>query len=122
MYIRFVVGGAEENHRVLTGLVTEARMLRDRGELSHDEEHQLESVFSWLNTHLPCPPFSTAGWSRDAVAWFKDSATESIRQFRGLAALLEHHNRGVRMLRSANPGKILYEDRFQVVVEEWKRL
>lgn len=122
MYIRFVVGGAEENHRVLTGLVTEARMLRDRGELSHDEEQQLESVFTWLNTHLPCPPFSTAGWSRDAVAWFKDSATESIRQFRVLAALLEHHNRGVRMLRSTNPGKILYEDRFQVVVEEWKRL
>ena len=68
------------------------------------------------------PPFSTSGWSRDAVSWFKDSAIEPIRKFRVLAALLEHHNRGVRMLRSRNPGKMLYEDKFQVVVEEWKRL
>lgn len=122
MYIRFVVGGDDEHHRKLTGIVTEARIVRDLGELSGEEEHRLEEVFTWLNTHLPCPPFSTAGWSQDAVAWFKDSATDSIRQFRVLAALLDHHNRGVRMLRSRNPGKILYEDAFQVVVDEWKEL
>lgn len=122
MYIRFVVGGEDENHRLLTGIVTEARFLRDRGELTIEEEQRLESVYEWLNSNLPCPPFSTSGWSRDAVSWFKDSAIEPIRSFRVLAALLEHHNRGVRMLRSRNPGKVLYEDQFQVVVEEWKRL
>lgn len=56
------------------------------------------------------------------MAWFKDSAEESITQFRMFAALLEQHNLSVRMLRSGNPGKILYEDSFQVVVEEWKKL
>jgi hypothetical protein len=122
MFIRFVVGGDDESHRVLTGLVTEARMPRDKGELADYEIEQLEATYEWLNRRLSCPPFSSAGWSRDAVSWFKDTATESIKQMRKLAALLESHGLLVRMLRSENPGKILYEDRFQVVVEEWKRL
>jgi hypothetical protein len=122
MFIRFVVGGDAEDHRQLTGIVTEARLLRDRGLLTAPEEEQLQAVYDWLNSNLPCPPFSSAGWSQEAVAWFKDSATEPVRQFRVLAALLEHHDRRVRMLRSNNPGKVLYEDRFQVVVEEWKKL
>ena len=122
MFIRFVVGGDAEDHRQLTGVVTEARLLRDRGNLTAPEKEQLQAVYDWLNSKLPCPPFASAGWSREAVAWFKDSATEPIRQFRILAALLEHHDCRVRMLRSSNPGKILYEDRFQIVAEEWKSL
>lgn len=122
MFIRFVVGGEDESHRLLTGLVTEARMLRDGGELASYEIELLEATYDWLNERLPCPPFSTAGWSRDAVCWFKDTATDAIKQMRMLAVLLESHGLLVRMLRSENPGKVLYEDRFQVVVEEWKRL
>ena len=122
MFIRFVVGGESEDHRQLTGLVTEARLLRDRGELTTAEKERLEAVYAWRNSNLPCLPFSTADWSRNAVAWFKDTAAESVRQFRILAALLEQHNRGVRMLCSSNPSKVLYEDQFQVVAAEWKKL
>ncbi|MCE3002243.1 MAG: hypothetical protein LW860_06015 [Xanthomonadaceae bacterium] len=122
MYIRFVVGSEGEDHRQLTGIVTEARLLRDRGHLTPEEEDRLERTYAWLNANLPCPPFSTAGWSRDAVSWFKDSAEAAIREFRLLATLLEEHGRPVRMLRSRNPGKVLYEDSFQVVVVEWKTL
>jgi hypothetical protein len=122
MFIRFVVGGDDEHHRLLSGLVTEARLLRDRGLLTHYEAEQLEHTYEWLNKHLPCPPFSSSGWSRDAVSWFKDSAKSSIEKMRDLAALLESHGHPVRMLRSKNPGKVLYEDRYQIVVEEWKKL
>ena len=86
------------------------------------EAEQLEEIYEWFNANLPCPPFSTSGWSRDAVAWFKDSAKESIRRMRDLAILLESHGLLVRMLRSENPGKVLYEDRHQVVVMEWRNL
>ncbi len=122
MYVRFVVGGDDQDHRALTGLITEARLLRDRGALATHEAELLESTYAWLNDNLPCPPFSTAGWSREAVTWFKDTATESIRQMRDLTVLLESHGLLVRMLRSGNPGKILYEDPYQIVVEEWRRL
>ncbi len=122
MYLRFVVGGDDEHHRMLTGLITEARLLRDRGELAPHEEDQLSLTYEWFNTNLPCPPFSSSGWSRNAVAWFKDSAKESIKRTREIASLLQQHGLQVRTLRSSNPGKVLYEDEFQIVVEEWKEL
>jgi hypothetical protein len=117
-FIRFVVGGDDEDHRVLSGLISEARLLRDQGYLSKQEDEFLEDVYVWFNSNLPCPPFSSAGWSRDAVTWFKDSANDSIRKIRELAVLLERHGKFVRTLQSKNPGKILYEDDQQVVVEE----
>jgi hypothetical protein len=39
-----------------------------------------------------------------------------------IAHLLKEHGVPVRMLRSENPGKVLYEDSYQIVVEEWKHL
>ncbi len=121
LYIRFVVGGEGEHHRRLTGLITEARLLRDRGELAHYEEEWLAEVYEWFNKNLSCPPFSTRRWS-SAVSWFKDSAEDSIQKMRELSVLLEGHGLQVRMLRSENPGLILYEDAYQVVVSEWKKL
>ena len=122
MFLRFVVGGDDEHHWLLTGIITEARLLRDRGSLAPHEAEQLEAIYEWFNGNLPCPPFSSAGWSREAVTWFKDSAKESIKRMRQLSVLLESHGLLVRTLRSKNPGKVLYEDDHQVVVEEWKSL
>jgi hypothetical protein len=39
-----------------------------------------------------------------------------------IAHLLKEHGVPVRLLRSENPGKVLYEDDYQIVVEEWKHL
>ena len=74
MFIRFVVGVDDEHHRSLTGVITEARLLRDRDKLLEHELKWLEEIYEWLNAHLPCPPFSKSDWSRDAVSWFKDDA------------------------------------------------
>jgi len=57
MYIRFVVGSDGEDHRWLTGIITEARLLRDRGTLEQHQTICLEETHEWLNEHLPCPPF-----------------------------------------------------------------
>ena len=121
MFVRFVVGSDGEHHRELTGVVTEARFLRDDSRLSAEEAARLEESYNWLNDHLPVPPFSSK-WPRDAVAWFKDDAHDPIARMWDLVHLLEEHGRAVRLLRSKNPGRVLYEDDFQVVVEEWKRL
>jgi hypothetical protein len=122
MFIRFVVGTDGESHRWLTGIITEARLLRDRGQLALYEETVLENAYAWLNAHLPCPPFSTSGWGSEAVSWFKDVAGPSIKKMWDVVALLEEHDITVRLLRSKNPGKILYEDNFQIVVLERKKL
>ena len=122
MFIRFVVGTDGENHRWLTGIITEARILRDRGRLVPHQRASLNEAYAWLKTHLPCPPFSGSDWSPEAVCWFKDSAEPSIKKMWEIVALLKENDIAVRLLRSKNPGKIVYEDDFQVVVREWKRL
>jgi hypothetical protein len=122
MFLRFVVGGDGEHHRELTGIVTEARLLRDQGHLSAAEDARLEETYDWFNHNLPVPPFSTQSWPRDVVAWFKDDARDAIHRMWDLVALLEEHGRPVRLLRSKHPGRLVYEDDFQIVVEEWKRL
>lgn len=122
MFIRFVVGSDGEHHRHLTGLITEARLLRDSDRLEPHESSWLEETYAWFNANLPCPPFSSRDWPKDAVSWFKDDAGEPIRRMWELAQLLREHNISVRMLRSASPGKVLYEDAYQIVVEEWKHL
>jgi hypothetical protein len=52
MFIRFVVGLDDENHRSLTGLITEARLLRDKG--SHDQLQVYRAVV--------CPGLVFANW------------------------------------------------------------
>lgn len=122
MFLRFVVGGDDEHHKLLSGLITEARLLRDKGALTNYEGENLENLYEWFNNNLPCPPFETAGWSRDAVSWFKDSAKEPIKKMRELSVILDSHGLLVRTLRSERPGRVLYEDEYQIVVIENKSL
>ncbi len=122
MFIRFVVGTDGDYHRDLTGVVTEARLLRDAGGLSLNETDELEDLYDWFNERLPVPPYSTSSWPADVVAWFRDDATDAVHRMWDVVALLRDHSVSVRMLTSSNPGRIVYEDEYQVVVEEWNRL
>ena len=117
-----MVGSDGEYHRDLTGIITEARLLRDRGGLAVEEAARLEDLYDWFNATLPVPPFSTSDWPPDVVAWFRDDACHAVRKMWELVALLRDHGMQVRLLRSANPGRVVYEDVYQVIVEEWNKL
>jgi hypothetical protein len=120
VFIRFVVGSDGQNHKELNGILTQARLLRR--ELTTEEDARLAELYEWFDDHLPIPPFSDGRISRDAVAWFKHDADEPVAKMWDVVALLREHGIQVRMLRSANPGRIVYEDQVQVVVEEWNRI
>jgi len=77
----------------------------------------LEEAYTWLNEHLPVPPFKTL--PRGVVSWFKDEAGSAIEKMWEIVTLLKECGVPVRLLRSANPGKVVYEDDYQIVVEEW---
>jgi hypothetical protein len=122
MYIRLVVGDDHKHHRGLQGVFHEIDELYYQGLLDKHEEERLRKLRAWLNKNLPVPPFSKSDWPDCAVCWFKDSATEMIAQVWELVVLLREHGQPVRMLRSRNPGKVLFEDDYQVVVVEWREL
>ena len=121
MYIRFVVGGDAENAAWLTGIITEARLLNDQGELFRYETQVLEEAFAWFNERLPCPPFqrklASGEWTREAVCWFRDDAKEAVKRVWDIAAILREHGVPVRLVTTEKPGKIVYADRYQVVAE-----
>ncbi len=110
------------DHRRLTGVIQEATHFQDMGLIQEPESLWLDEILDWLNEYLPVPPFRREAFPRDAVCWFKGQAGESIQKIFQIAHLLRGQGLPVRQLQSRNPGKILYEDRYQVVVQEWKRL
>ncbi len=122
MFVRFVVGSDGQHHKQLTGVFTEARLLRERGELTDEEDALLSELYEWFNEYVPVPPFSARRIHDDVVSWFKDDAGEPVTKMWDIVALLREHGVEVRLLRSRNPGRIVYEDEMQVVVDEWNRL
>ena len=125
MYMRFVEGADSQDGRWLTGVITVARILRDDGKLQPYQVEIVNQTFDWLNKFIPCPPFQenlkSGKWSRDAVAWFRPEATEAIQRIWDLVTILKDHDVPVRVLRSPNPGLIIYRDDYQVVAETPKR-
>ncbi len=121
MFVRFVVGTDAENFAWLNGIFTEAKFLSRREELFKYELDQLNSTFDWFNDHLPCPPFlsklETGEWTREAVAWYRAEATHHIRRMWDIAAILRENGINVRLVTSEKPGKLVYEDEFQIVAE-----
>lgn len=122
MFVRFVVGSDGKYHKELTGIITEAQLLRERGVLTAEEDVRLEAAYLWFNEHVPVPPFSSRRLPKDAVAWFKHDAREPVAKMWDIVALLREHGTEVRLLRSPNPGRVVYEDQLQVVVVEWNRI
>ncbi|CAM5337992.1 hypothetical protein SVIOM342S_02320 [Streptomyces violaceorubidus] len=51
-----------------------------------------------------------------AAAWFKPSATHLLARVSGYLEILSAHGVDCRALRSADPGRVIYEDDVQVVV------
>ena len=53
---------------------------------------------------------------------FKHDAGVFLERMWVLASLLTEHGKPIRMITPRHPGKILYEDEFQVVVDEWNHV
>ena len=70
----------------------------------------------------PLPSIFASNWPKDSASWFRDNASEPIRRMWEIAHLLKEYGVPIRMLQSASPGKVLYEDSYQIVVQEWKHL
>jgi len=115
IFIRFVVDAPGEPADRLDGLFVHTRGLRDESLLEPYEFQWLDELYAWFNAELPCPPFSREQFPADAVSWFRSSATRFVTRMWDLAALLRKHGQPVKMLKSGDPGVIVYQDEYQVV-------
>jgi hypothetical protein len=119
-YLRFVAPSVDRQSGRRSGIIHAAFYLKEEGQLADYEEEELEKVFGWLNKNLPVPTRLSKKRNShqgrpQGISWFKGSATECVSMIRIIAAILEEHGIPVQQLVSDRPGKIVYEDEYQIV-------
>ena len=112
-YVRFrsVYPGAKGYKVGVFGLVN---VLGRHGMLTPDEERFRRESNGWYDAAYPSP---TSHYQEhpDAVAWFKDTATELLERIPGYLAILDAHRIAWEQARTSAPGLIVYEDACQVL-------
>ncbi|WP_146103696.1 hypothetical protein [Nonomuraea solani] len=101
---------------VQVGIFAACHHLRRAGRLSPADDNLFTEVDNWFITRLPYPPFYADGNTVRAVPWFKPNATTLIAAVAPLQDLLHRYRVPYDVVRSADPGTIIYEDDFQIGV------
>ncbi|GAA1412571.1 hypothetical protein AUR04nite_10040 [Glutamicibacter uratoxydans] len=120
MYIRFQ--SPKKNHRgIHVGIFGLANSLGNRGLLSEEEHRLWRSMNDWYNAAYPDPTAAFPEVYDDdvnpgAVAWFKSTAVHLLEKIPPYLQLLDRYGVDCELVTSDDPGKVVYEDEFQIVV------
>jgi len=117
MLIRFCILKRDSDSNSPQGVFQAAIELRENGMLEAFEEDWLEQELRWLRMHLPSPDCLRDEGNERAICWFKPEAKQAIDKVRGIVALLETKGVPVEMVTTAHAGKMIYEDKWQVVAK-----
>ena len=117
-YLRFVIGADFDRPRRLEGPF-QSRFCPDEDEERVPEWHraQLAEAFDWFQQNLAVPPFGRYRRWNAAVCWFRSDAGEPLARMWDLALLLRQIDVPVRLLRSHEPGWVLWSDQHQIVAD-----
>lgn len=120
-FVRFQATEANR-HGNRVGIFALANGLARSGELSSEDYRWWRTANNWYDAAYPDPNSVDPGIYDDAVnphaqAWFKSSADHLLARIPGYLDLLTRCGVPFEELHSLSPGRILYEDDVQVVVE-----
>jgi hypothetical protein len=124
MYLRFVLPHRNPDSGVREGIFSAAYELRDSGEPAPADLDELTRLLRWFGDNLTTPTrfnrTKSKGYYRHAtkgISWLKPSATEHLSNMRKLVGILERYGRQATMIKTRNPGYVVYEDDHQIVAE-----
>ena len=120
MLIRFTTLATDPDSGYAGGVLVSAHTLRDEGDLTPDEHLELHEALSWFNEQLFVPKVLEQSEHRRAISWFKPAAEEAIRRMWHLKQLLDRHGHHVEVLRTLEPGSVVYEDDWQLIAKPRK--
>ncbi|MFF9900893.1 hypothetical protein [Streptomyces longispororuber] len=92
--------------------------LAKEGKLTAEQERFRRANNDWYDAAYPTPDASVYDPERNpgAVAWFRTTATHLVERVPGYLEILAAHGVECQEVRSADPGRVVYEDDVQVVV------
>jgi len=121
VFIRFVILKQDRESHSRQGIFQAAIHLRDSGKLAAHEVNWLEDELAWLRMHVESPACLREQNNHRAISWFHPRAVRPIEKVRSIAALLVEHGVHVEMIKTDDPGTVIYEDGWQVVAKPHRR-
>jgi len=79
---------------------------------------EITRQIEWLQEHLQSPDMSDN--THRAIFWFKDTAHEPMRRAWAMKPFLEAYGYWIEVVKTWDPGNILYEDGWQVAAKPWR--
>lgn len=120
-YLRFVVNYKDPSSNKRQGLFHALSRLKDKNLLTEIQSELHEALKDWFNNNLLVPDkFSRSRTSSRAICWFKSSAVKHVSKMRDMSQILKEHDIVVDMIKTDNPGYIVYEDEDQICAEPFK--
>ena len=117
MYLRFTILRKDEDSHARQGVLVAGHLLRDEGDLDSYEYTSLCTSLAWFNKYLRVPAILNEQESERGISWFKSDARSPIDQMWNLIAILRVQGVEFSLLKTDNPGTIVYEDKWQVVAK-----
>ena len=118
IYIRLVVAKNHTDSGRNMGLFMAMQELREKNELYDYEEDLVNELHHWFDIYLEAPPVQSSESNYYntpmAISWFKSSAKKHISKMREFGYILEAHGIYVDEIKTERPGKVLYEDSYQI--------
>lgn len=123
-YIRFETFVPDPETGIRAGLFSHLYDLNLSPELSSTDFARICDLRKWFNKNLQRPErFSSSkskgAWRRNTkgISWFKPQSVEHLTYARELAAILREYGYEIEQRETTEPGKIVYEDEYQIVAE-----
>ncbi len=119
MYTKFITLFLDNLLDEEKGFISAARYLHENGIISDEKRHLLGENLAWVEEHLnkrpDFSPLSDEDIFNIPMSWLKSNASEHIARMQQIREILEENDILVEVLEVESPGKILYEDAYQVV-------
>ncbi len=113
-YLRFSIREPHEDSHRRMGIFAAAGIIEDR-EDDCEARDELRHELDWFNEHLPVARIDEDA----AIFFFKSHATECANRVWHLVRIVHENGFEVDLQRHENPGRVVYEDDYQVAVVPW---
>ena len=115
-YVRIHGRVLARNTMYAKGVFSMINQIIDQGIMDEEDVGLFREVDSWFAENLPWPPQCQR--QEPVVCWFKtDNSEQMLKMIRPILWLLERYHQPYYLVYTNEPGEIVYEDDYQIVVK-----
>ena len=120
-YVRFVIGGKDEDSHVEQGIFQAASRALEWHTITGSDADELNELRAWFSDNLEKPTSFGRGNLSRGICWFRTDAGEHISRMWEMVRILERNGIFVKKIRTDRPGYVVYEDEWQIVAEPFRK-